>query len=194
MANVVGFRHGTLAEYNQIPHENNVLYFVEDQGKIYKGETDVTKVFVLVSHEEYIHLTPQNTVVGQFYIDTQTSGIKIREVFLDPHGMTVDRIKILFSGETVTLGNLAFQDSASAEYTPQGIISKPSVTYSTDLVSAITKIIPGELPSYTVEDDILTLKEGTQLQTESDEVVLRVTNIEVGAPEFTGVTATITVT
>lgn len=190
----VGFKHGTLAEYNQISHEDNILFFVEDIGKIYKGETDVTKAFVLVSHEEYKNLTPQNTVVGQLYIDTQTSGIKVREVFLDPQGITVDRIKILFSGETVTLGNLAFQDSASTEYTPEGTISAPPVTYTTESVSAITKIIPGELPSYTVEDTVLTLKEGTQLQTESAEVVLTVTSIEVGAPEFTGVTATITVT
>lgn len=193
MANV-GFRHGTLAEYNQIAHDDNILYFVEDTGKIYKGETDVTKVFVLVSHEEYKHLTPQNTVVGQFYIDTQTSGIKIREVFLDPSGITVDRIKILFSGEPVTLGNLAFQDSASAEYTPEGTISAPSATYTTESVPAITKVVPGELPSYTVEDSVLTLKEGTQLQTESAEVVLKITSIEVGAPEFTGISATITVT
>lgn len=193
MANV-GFRHGTLAEYNQIAHDDNILYFVEDTGKIYKGETDVTKVFVLVSHEEYKHLTPQNTVVGQFYIDTQTSGIKIREVFLDPSGITVDRIKILFSGEPVTLGNLAFQDSASAEYIPEGTISAPSATYTTESVPAITKVVPGELPSYTVEDSVLTLKEGTQLQTESTEVVLKITSIEVGAPEFTGISATITVT
>lgn len=92
------------------------------------------------------------------------------------------------------LGDLAYKDSASTSYTPQGSVSAPTATYTTSTVSAVTNVIPGRLPSYTVDDGVLTLDAGTQLQTESADVVLSITSIKVGQPTFTGTTATITVT
>lgn len=92
------------------------------------------------------------------------------------------------------LGTLAYKDSASTSYTPQGSVSAPTATYTTSSVSAVTNVIPGRLPSYTVDGGVLTLDAGTPLQTESTEVVLSITSIEIGKPTFTGASATITVT
>jgi len=92
-----------------------------------------------------------------------------------------------------TLGALAFKDSASGSYTPQGTISAPSADIALTSGPVVRQITPGELPSFTVRNEALELSEGTQTTAETTEVVLHIDSVTVGQPEFTGVTATITV-
>lgn len=74
------FRKGTQAEFYQLAErQDNALYFVEDAGKIYKGNFDVTKNFQV--SEDYDNLTLQNTLQNTFYLDPVTLRIKVRYKF-----------------------------------------------------------------------------------------------------------------
>ena len=100
MERPITFRRGTFAEFQQLsPLDDNTLYFIEDIGKIYKGEHDVTAAFHPVSDQQYATLSTNNTLPGQFYVNQSSGGLKIREMFTDA-GVTVDRIVELFPGMT----------------------------------------------------------------------------------------------
>ena len=92
-----------------------------------------------------------------------------------------------------TLGALAYKDSAEGTYTPQGTISTPTATVAAPKGRVVRSVTPGELPSFDVNDEALSLSEGTQTTSESTEVVLNIDSITISQPEFTGVMATITV-
>lgn len=91
------------------------------------------------------------------------------------------------------LGSLAYADSASGSYTPQGSISTPTAVAHVTRGQVLADFDPGELPSFTVSNEKLTLSEGALPSVNETEVVLTIDSIEVSQPEFTGVTATITV-
>lgn len=92
-----------------------------------------------------------------------------------------------------SLGALAYKDSASGEYTPVGVVSTPQVTVNYATISVVESILPGDLPSYTVTDQTLSLTSGTQTEASSTDVMRSITSVDVSQPTFTGTTATIVV-
>lgn len=100
----------------------------------------------------------------------------------------------LLGGSYSDLGNLAYQDSASGNFTPQGTVSKPSVsvTETTTSVPNITSV--GTLPTFTVDGTTLVINAGTlpTLGT-AIEVVNGVSAELDNAPTFTGTQGTVTV-
>lgn len=76
MAKVV-FKSGTYEQYSSAVRDPSTLYFIEDLGKIYKGNVDVTNSFLVVNDEEYVALTPDTAVSGIFYVNRTTHSIKV---------------------------------------------------------------------------------------------------------------------
>lgn len=96
-----------------------------------------------------------------------------------------------------SLGALAHKDTASGIFTPEGRVTAPTIliTSSTGDINSVSRFSPGELPSFTVESEVLQLDEGElpELETEQQAVMLTIDSIQVSEPEFIGTTATITV-
>ena len=93
---------------------------------------------------------------------------------------------------------LAYKDTATANYTPTGSVSTPTVTIdpSTETVNSITGV--GSLPSWaaTVSNETLSFSWSTgSLPTKGADqtVITDVSNVSVAQPTFTGTQATITV-
>ena len=95
--------------------------------------------------------------------------------------------------DPATLGALAYKDAASGSYTPEGSVSAPDVTVTCSTENVVKSITAGDLPRYEVSGEILSLSTGTQTTASNTDVVKAITAVDVSAPEFTGVTATITV-
>lgn len=98
-------------------------------------------------------------------------------------------------GSTGSLKALAFKDSATGAYTPQGTCSGTSVTLATTTVNSITDV--GALPSLTmsVSNEILTIafSQGSLPTKGGDTTVATGTVSSVTQPTFTGTAATIEV-
>lgn len=92
-------------------------------------------------------------------------------------------------------GALAFKDSASGSFTPQGSVSTPDINVtggSTTTVNSITAV--GTLPSFTVSGENLTYNAGTLPTKGADtSVVSNVGTITATQPSFTGTAGTVTV-
>lgn len=88
------------------------------------------------------------------------------------------------------MGALAYADDVSATYTPDGSVSAPAITPTTDTVDTMTDA--GTLPnlSFTVQNENLTIEwsAGT-LPTKGSKTVM--TGATAGAPVFTGTTSSI---
>ena len=92
-------------------------------------------------------------------------------------------------------GSLAFKNSASGSFTPQGSVAAPTISVtgdSTGTVNSITNV--GTLPSFTVSGEVLTFNAGTLPTKGSDQTVVTNTGtISASAPAFTGTAGTVTV-
>lgn len=95
--------------------------------------------------------------------------------------------------DPVTLGALAYKDSASGQYTPVGSVSTPTVTVNYDSESVIGSITAGDLPKYEVSGEKLTLDPGTQTTATAVNVMKNISSVTVSQPVFTGTESTITV-
>lgn len=106
-------------------------------------------------------------------------------------------------GDLSALGELAYENSVQASYTPAGTNSKPDITVTptTGTVNSITDVgtLPSAtMPTYTVENEVLTITAGTfnagTLPTKGEDfsVMTGATAALDAAPEFTGTQATIT--
>ena len=96
------------------------------------------------------------------------------------------------------LGDLAFSDSASTDYTPAGTVSKPNVTVTPTTASISGMSAVGTLPSLsmTIADGVLELSfdQGTLPTQGTAQTVLTGITAELDeAPVFTGTEATIEV-
>lgn len=97
-------------------------------------------------------------------------------------------------GDLSTLGALAYEDDASASYTPEGEVSQPTTTATTTdvTVNSITDV--GTLQSYDVTGETLTITAGTLPTKGADTtVVSSIDTLTTTQPTFTGTQATITV-
>lgn len=140
---------------------------------------------------------------------SSTSPIKINEADYTPSNGDVviyEQLEFVWStsdkkwhefGSTGSLKGLAFKDSASASYTPEGSVSAPtvSVAVNTAKVAPITDV--GALPNFSATVDNETLKLGFSagsLPTKGEEVTVAtgIKSASASAPAFTGTSATIT--
>lgn len=140
---------------------------------------------------------------------SSTSPININEVDYTPSNGDVviyEQLEFVWStsdekwhefGSTGSLKGLAFKDSASASYTPEGSVSAPTVTVAVNTASVTPITDVGTLPDFTasVSNETLTLGfSAGSLPTTGTEITVA-TGIEsasASAPEFTGTSATIT--
>ena len=97
-------------------------------------------------------------------------------------------------GNLEDLGELAFEDTATGSFTPEGSCSKPSITVtpSTTSVPNVTNV--GSMPTFTVENETLTIGAGAVPTLGTAISVLNGATAELdSAPTFTGTTGTVTV-
>lgn len=96
-------------------------------------------------------------------------------------------------GDLSDLGTLAYKDSASGGYTPQGSVSAPDVTVtpSTDTIKPVTDV--GSMPTFTVSGETLIIGAGAVPTLGADKAFMTGASAAASAPAFTGTTGTVTV-
>lgn len=92
-------------------------------------------------------------------------------------------------GDLSDLGALAYKDNATGSFTPQGSVSAPTITPTTENVPNVTGV--GTLPTFTVNNEVLTITAGTLPTLGTDITVM--TGASASAPTFTGTAGTVTV-
>ena len=95
--------------------------------------------------------------------------------------------------DPTTLGALAYKDSAYGVYVPVGTVSTPDVTIECNTENVVKTVTAGDLPTYEVSGELLSLNPGTQTTSSSTDVVKDIASVTVSQPVFTGTEATITV-
>lgn len=140
---------------------------------------------------------------------SSTSPIKINEVDYTPSNGDVviyGQLEFVWStsdekwhefGSTGSLKGLAFKDSASASYTPEGSVSAPTVTVDVNTASVTPITDVGTLPNFTasVSNETLTLGfSAGSLPTKGTDVTVAtgIKSASASEPAFTGTSATIT--
>lgn len=96
-------------------------------------------------------------------------------------------------GNLSGLGTLAYKDSASGSYTPQGSVAAPDVTVtpSTDTIKPVTDV--GSMPTFTVSGETLIIGAGAVPTLGADKTFMTGASASASAPAFTGTTGTVTV-
>lgn len=96
-------------------------------------------------------------------------------------------------GNLSDLGALAYKDSASGSYTPQGSVAAPdiSVSPSTDTIKPVSNV--GSMPTYTVTGETLIIGAGAVPTLGEDKTFMTGASATATAPAFTGTTGTVTV-
>lgn len=96
-------------------------------------------------------------------------------------------------GDLSDLGTLAYKDSASGSYTPQGSVAAPDVTVTptTDTIKPVTDV--GSMPTFTVSGETLTIGAGAVPTLGADKAFMTGASASATAPAFTGAQGTVTV-
>ena len=96
-------------------------------------------------------------------------------------------------GDLSDLGTLAYKDSASGSYTPQGSVSAPdvAVTPTTDTIKPVTDV--GSMPTFTVSGETLIIGAGAVPTLGADKTFMTGAAAEASAPAFSGTPGTVTV-
>lgn len=96
-------------------------------------------------------------------------------------------------GDLSDLGTLAYKDSASGSYTPQGSVSAPdiAVTPSTDTIKPVTDV--GSMPTFTVSGETLIIGAGAVPTLGADKAFMTGASATASAPAFSGTPSTVTV-
>ena len=111
-----------------------------------------------------------------------------------------DETEFIFNGSTwqefgdlSDLGTLAYKDSASGSYTPQGSVAAPdvSVTPTTDTIKPVTDV--GSMPTFTVSGETLIIGAGAVPTLGADKAFMTGATASASAPAFTGTQGTVTV-
>lgn len=92
-------------------------------------------------------------------------------------------------GNLSDLGTLAYQNSASGTFTPQGSVSAPTITPTTANVPNVTSV--GSMPTFTVTNEVLTISAGSTPSLGTPIGVM--TGATASQPTFTGTAGTVTV-
>lgn len=99
-----------------------------------------------------------------------------------------------FGTDLDDLGELAWEDTASGTFTPQGTVSKPNVdvTPTTDTIQPVTDV--GTMPTFTVSGETLVIGAGTAPTLGTAKTFMTGATAELDAtPTFTGTAGTVTV-
>lgn len=96
-------------------------------------------------------------------------------------------------GNLSDLGALAYKDSASGSYTPQGTVAAPdiSVTPSTDTIKPVSDV--GSMPTYTVSGETLIISPGAVPTLGENKTFMTGASATATAPAFAGTAGTVTV-
>lgn len=96
-------------------------------------------------------------------------------------------------GDLSDLGTLAYKDSASGSYTPQGSVAAPAVTVepTTDTIKPVTDV--GSMPTFTVSGETLIIGAGAVPTLGADKEFMTGASATASAPAFTGTQSTVTV-
>lgn len=96
-------------------------------------------------------------------------------------------------GDLSDLGTLAYKDSASGSYTPQGTVAAPdiSVSPSIDTIKPVADV--GSMPTFTVSGETLIISAGAVPTLGEDKTFLTGASATASAPAFTGTSGTVTV-
>lgn len=96
-------------------------------------------------------------------------------------------------GDLSDLGTLAYKDSASGSYTPQGSVAAPDITVTptTDTIKPVTDV--GSMPTFTVSGETLIIGAGAVPTLGADKAFMTGASATASAPAFTGTTGTVTV-
>lgn len=96
-------------------------------------------------------------------------------------------------GDLSDLGTLAYKDSASGSYTPQGSVAAPDVTVepTTDTIKPVTDV--GSMPTFTVSGETLIIGAGAVPTLGGDKTFMTGASATASAPAFTGTSGTVTV-
>lgn len=112
-----------------------------------------------------------------------------------------NNIEFIFNGSTwqqfgdlADLGDLAYVDTASGTFTPEGSVSKPDITVTPTTTSIPNVTSVGSMPTYTVADETLTISAGSAptLGTAISAMTGATAALD-SAPSFTGTAGTVTV-
>ena len=97
-------------------------------------------------------------------------------------------------GDLSDLGSLAYQNSASGNFTPEGSVSKPSVTVTESKTDIPNVTDVGSMPTYTVSGEKLTISAGNAptLGTAISALTGATAALD-DAPTFTGTSGSVTV-
>ena len=97
-------------------------------------------------------------------------------------------------GNLSDLGSLAYQNSASGTFTPEGNVSKPSVTVTESKTDIPNVTNVGSMPTYTVSGEKLTISAGsTPTLGTAISALTGATAALDDAPTFTGTSGSVTV-
>ena len=96
-------------------------------------------------------------------------------------------------GDLSDLGTLAYKDSASGSYTPQGSVAAPDITVTpaTDTIKPVTDV--GSMPTFTVSGETLIIGAGAVPTLGADKAFMTGASASASAPAFTGTQGTVTV-
>lgn len=96
-------------------------------------------------------------------------------------------------GDLSDLGTLAYKDSASGSYTPQGSVAAPDIALSptTDTIKPVTDV--GSMPTFTVSGETLIIGAGVVPTLGADKAFMTGASATASAPAFTGTSGTVTV-
>lgn len=96
-------------------------------------------------------------------------------------------------GDLSDLGTLAYKDSASGSYTPQGSVAAPAVTVepTTDTIKPVTDV--GSMPTFTVSGETLIIGAGAVPTLGEDKTFMTGASATASAPAFSGTPSTVTV-
>ena len=97
-------------------------------------------------------------------------------------------------GDLSDLGSLAYQNSASGDFTPEGSVSKPSITVTESKTDIPNVTDVGSMPTYTVSGETLTISAGSAptLGTAISALTGATAALD-DAPTFTGTSGSVTV-
>lgn len=97
-------------------------------------------------------------------------------------------------GDLTDLGTLAYKNTASGSFTPDGTVSKPNVTVTPTTASIPNVTNVGSMPTYTVTGETLIIGAGAvpTLGTPIDALTGASASLD-SAPTFTGTAGTVTV-
>ena len=139
----------------------------------------------LLNFNHYLGVTTTALVEDDTTNPIIISGESVTAVAGDVVTLSSDNSEMMF-GSLSGLGLLAYKDSASGTYTPTGSVS--NVALGTTSVNSMTSA--GSMPTYTVQNETLTIGAGSVPTSESVTVGDGTVSTQ---PSFTGTEATITV-